>query len=83
MPGVHNLAQTGPPGVGKKMLARTGAGMLPPLDEDEATEISLIHSVAGIGDRTRPFVRVRPFRAPHHTISIAGAGRRRPAGSTR
>lgn len=80
--GRHNLALTGPPGVGKTLIARAAAGLLPPLAEDEATEVSRIHSVAGLGDRAAPLVLQRPFRAPHHTIStqalVGGGPRIRP-----
>ena len=78
--GRHNIAFTGPPGVGKTLLARAAAGLLPPLDEVEAAEVSRIHSVAGVGHR--PLSLTRPFRAPHHTIStqalVGGGPRVRP-----
>ena len=70
--GGHNLLFVGPPGGGKTMLARRLPSILPPLCDDEAVEVSTIHSVAG---RLRPgegLVRHPPFRAPHHTISDAG-----------
>lgn len=80
--GRHNLAFTGPPGVGKTLLARATAGLLPPLDEDEAAEVSRIHSVAGLSDARAPLSLRRPFRAPHHTISmqalVGGGPRVRP-----
>jgi magnesium chelatase family protein len=67
--GRHNLAFTGPPGVGKTLLARAAAGILPPLADDEAAEVRRIHSVAGVP--VGPVAsRRRPFRAPHHTISV-------------
>ncbi|MEP7082873.1 MAG: YifB family Mg chelatase-like AAA ATPase, partial [Chloroflexota bacterium] len=80
--GRHNLAFTGPPGVGKTLLARAAAGLLPPLDETEAAEVSRIHSVAGLADRHAPISLRRPFRAPHHTVStqalVGGGPRIRP-----
>jgi magnesium chelatase family protein len=80
--GRHNLAFSGPPGVGKTLLARAAAGILPPLDEAEAVEVSRIHSVAGVIDASRPEMLRRPFRTPHHTIStqalVGGGPRIRP-----
>jgi magnesium chelatase family protein len=53
------------------MLARRLPGILPPLDRDEALEVTRIHSVAGVLDRSGSLIEVPPFRAPHHSASMA------------
>ncbi|HYJ34090.1 MAG TPA: YifB family Mg chelatase-like AAA ATPase [Candidatus Binatia bacterium] len=70
--GGHNLLFVGPPGGGKTMLARRLPGILPPLRDEEAIEVSTIHSVGGRLAPGAGILRHPPFRAPHHTISDAG-----------
>lgn len=80
--GGHHLLLVGPPGAGKTMLARRLPSILPPLDPDEAVEVTRIHSVAGLASGGR-LLSERPFRAPHHTATIGalvggGSARIRP-----
>src|SRR6266581_1291638 len=68
--GGHNMLMIGPPGAGKSMLAQRLPGLLPPLDAREALEISMIQSLAGALEGGS-ISRVRPFRNPHHSASMA------------
>ncbi len=75
--GGHNAILIGPPGSGKTMLAKRLPSILPPLTLEEALETTKIHSVAGKMSRYASLIAVRPFRAPHHTISdvaLVGGG---------
>ena len=75
--GGHNLVFVGPPGSGKTMLARRLSGILPPLEFDEALEVTQIHSVAGLLKNKGTLVSDRPFRSPHHSASgpsLVGGG---------
>lgn len=70
--GGHNVRLVGPPGVGKSLLARAMPGILPRLTLSEALEVTRIYSVADLLTAGKPLRRIRPYRAPHHTISQAG-----------
>ncbi len=70
--GGHNLLFIGPPGSGKTMLSRSIPSILPPMDFEEALEVTKIYSVAGRLQADRSLIRTRPFRSPHHTISENG-----------
>jgi magnesium chelatase family protein len=68
--GSHNLLMSGPPGSGKSLMASCLPGILPELTPPEALEVSMISSVAGGLEQGR-MLRARPYRAPHHSASMA------------
>ncbi|RVT41954.1 YifB family Mg chelatase-like AAA ATPase [Sphingobium algorifonticola] len=68
--GGHNLLMAGPPGAGKSLMASCLPGILPELTAEEALEVSMVSSVAGTLEGGR-ISRARPFRAPHHSASMA------------
>ncbi len=75
--GMHNLLIAGPPGAGKTMAAMRIPTILPPLKESEQMELSKIYSVCGLFSNRESLMEIRPFRAPHHTISpqaLSGGG---------
>ncbi|MDT5368317.1 MAG: magnesium chelatase family protein [Mycobacterium sp.] len=86
--GAHHLMLTGPPGIGKTMLAQRLPGLLPALTEEESLEVTAIHSVAGLLTAATPLIRRPPLVAPHHTASVAaliggGSGMARPGAVSR
>lgn len=86
--GSHHLMLTGPPGVGKTMLAQRLPGLLPDLSDPESLEVTAIHSVAGTLSARTPLITRPPFIAPHHSSSVAalvggGSGLARPGAVSR
>ncbi|MBQ7680351.1 MAG: YifB family Mg chelatase-like AAA ATPase [Butyrivibrio sp.] len=75
--GFHHILLVGPPGSGKSMIAKRIPGILPPLSEEEALEVSTIYSVAGMLPKGQALITARPFMSPHHSITepaLAGGG---------
>ncbi len=75
--GGHHCLFVGPPGSGKTMLAARLPGLLPALERDDALEVTMIHSAAGVALPPEGLVTRPPYRAPHHTsseVSIVGGG---------
>ena len=69
--GGHHLLLVGPPGCGKTVLAHQLPSLLPPLDREEALEITRLHSIAGRMRGKGQLIRQRPFRSPHHSATAA------------
>ncbi len=75
--GFHNVLMIGSPGSGKSMMAKCLPGILPPLSTEEQLELSSIYSIAGELPPEQPLIRMRPFLAPHHSITqqaLVGGG---------
>jgi magnesium chelatase family protein len=70
--GRHNMLMVGPPGTGKSMLAERLPSILPPVDFDEALELTRLYSVSGLLMEKGGIISQRPFRNPHHSASMVG-----------
>lgn len=68
--GGHNILMIGEPGCGKTMIAQRIPGILPKMSEKESLEVTKIHSISGLLDAEKGLLKQRPFRAPHHNVSL-------------
>ncbi len=66
----HNTLFLGPPGTGKTMLASRLRDLLPEMSEEEAMETAAVASLTQ-SDINEHNWKQRPFRAPHHSSSMA------------
>jgi len=69
--GAHNVLLIGPPGAGKTMMARRMPTILPPMSFDEIIDVTQVYSASGLLP-PESVMGERPFRAPHHTTTVAG-----------
>jgi magnesium chelatase family protein len=69
--GRHNVILVGPPGTGKSMLAMRMASILPPMTAQESLEVTMIHSLGNRIPDEGSLIQQRPFRNPHHSVSMA------------
>ena len=70
--GGHNVLMSGSPGSGKTLMAKCFASILPPLELEEAIELTKIYSISGLLESDKPLITKRPYRAVHHTASPNG-----------
>lgn len=70
--GGHNIIMTGSPGSGKTLMAKCFPSILPPLELQEALELTKVYSICGLLSPDEPLMTKRPFRAVHHTASPNG-----------
>lgn len=70
--GGHNMLMFGSPGSGKTLMAKCFPSILPPLQLEEALELTKIYSISGLLSPDEPLITQRPFRAVHHTASANG-----------
>ena len=70
--GGHNLLMSGSPGAGKTLLSKCFMSILPPLEIEEAIELTKIYSISGLLQKENPLITKRPFRAVHHSASAVG-----------